>query len=356
MNDERSDGVRGGGRARRGRKTVLVFGGSGMLGSEIVGRFEAAGGASGRNPAWIVRWTNRDIANYRNVDEAVGGAKPDVVVNCAGLTNVDRCEVDQALAYAVNAVGPSNLARACRIHGVPLFVHVSTDYVFSDGPGDAPGEPVVHRCDSRDFDPVNAYGLTKLAGELAVANEYAGRETGAAGSPDWVVVRTSRLYGRNRYNFPDFVCDVCLGARRPDSPLELMDGNFSVPTSATFLADRIFRIANRRGAGRRGAAAPRHVVHVVNPFRTAGDVPSLYGYADKVFEILSRLGLKPVRRFRSAAFGRAAAPDDDRRTARRPFSSILEPSAEETRGGRFWDEELACYIQKKFANGIKDVR
>ena len=138
MNVERSDGVRGGGRARRGRKTVLVFGGSGMLGSEIVGRFEAAGGASGRNPAWIVRWTNRDIANYRNVDEAVGGAKPDVVVNCAGLTNVDRCEVDQALAYAVNAGGPSNLARACRIHGVPLFVHVSTDYVFSDGPGDAP--------------------------------------------------------------------------------------------------------------------------------------------------------------------------------------------------------------------------
>ena len=102
--------------------------------------------------------------------------------------------------------------------------------------------------------------------------------------------------------------------------------------------------------------ADRHAVHVVNPFRTAGDIPSLHGYADKVFEILSRLGMNPVRRFQSVAFGRAAAPDDERRTARRPFSSVLEPPAEETPGARFWAEELACYIQEKFANGIKDVR
>lgn len=350
MKTERSNRARKDGSARRGRKTVLVFGSDGMLGSEVVERFGRTGGKDGRSPAWTVIRADADITDERSVDEAVGKARPDVVVNCAGMTNVDGCETDQLQAYAVNAVGPANLARACRLRGVPLFVHVSTDYVFSDDAPGPRGRPAVHRDDSASFRPANAYGLSKLAGEKAVENEYAGRK----GAADYLVVRTSRLYGKRRNNFVDFICDICLGKKRPDRPVGLLDGNFSVPTSAAFLADALFRIADgrvlRRRPARSGAPARRNVAHVVNPFRTARDVPSQYGYADKVFEILSRLGMKPARRFKAVAFGRAAAPADGRRTARRPFSSILAPSAEETRGGRFWDEEIENYVKEKFAH------
>ena len=72
---------------------------------------------------------NVDIMNYAQVASVLEGYKPDVVVHCAAMTNVDNCESQQDLAYAVNAYGTQNVARACHYYGIRLIA-ISTDYVF----------------------------------------------------------------------------------------------------------------------------------------------------------------------------------------------------------------------------------
>ena len=123
-----------------------------------------------------------DIADPDAVEDAVKGYSPDLVVNAAAYTNVDGCETEMDLAYAVNALGPRNLAQTCEGLGCKLL-HVSTNYVF-DGKADRPYEP---------FDlpnPISAYGRTKLAGE-----EYVKHLTRR-----WYVVRSAGVYGRG-HNF-----------------------------------------------------------------------------------------------------------------------------------------------------------
>ena len=110
---------------------------------------------------------------------------PDVVVNAAAYTAVDAAESDEPTAYAVNATGPQNLARACAARPGTRLVHISTDYVFSgedEGPYDEDAPPA----------PRSAYGRTKLAGELAVRSALADRS---------FVVRTAWLYSAHGANF-----------------------------------------------------------------------------------------------------------------------------------------------------------
>lgn len=102
----------------------------------------------------------------------------DIVFNCAAYTDVDGCENNEADAYAVNATGVANLARACCLCDAVL-VHMSTDYVFS-------GLEAGARTEVDECAPISAYGRTKLAGEkLAVSN-----------NPRTHIVRTAWLYGR----------------------------------------------------------------------------------------------------------------------------------------------------------------
>jgi len=107
----------------------------------------------------------------------------DVVVNTAAWTNVDGAEADEREAFAVNAVGAANVARACALHGARM-VHLSTDYVF-------PGDGTTPYPVDAPIAPINAYGRTKAAGEWAVRAEC----------PGALVVRTAWLYGAHGDNF-----------------------------------------------------------------------------------------------------------------------------------------------------------
>jgi dTDP-4-dehydrorhamnose reductase len=110
-----------------------------------------------------------DIADAAAVDALVGRARPDVVVNCAAWTDVDGAESNVDGAFAVNAAGAGNVARAAARSGA-WTVHVSTDYVF-DG---RKREPYV---ESDPVGPTSVYGRSKLEGELAVAREAPDRYT-----------------------------------------------------------------------------------------------------------------------------------------------------------------------------------
>ena len=114
---------------------------------------------------------------------ALDGFKPDLIINPAAYTAVDRAEDERELAFLVNAKGPETIAKWSARHRVPL-IHFSTDYVF-DGSDDKPWR------EDSPTGPLSVYGASKLAGELAIQ---------AAGGPH-LIVRTSWVYAANGANF-----------------------------------------------------------------------------------------------------------------------------------------------------------
>ncbi len=159
---------------------LLVTGAAGMLGSDLIPFLR------GRGHEVVGIDMEIDIRDPARVDACLAEVAPAAVVHAAAWTDVDGAEADEAAAYAVNAEGAGNVARAAERHRAAL-VYVSTDYVF-DGTLD------------RDYTeddppaPIGAYGRTKRAGELAVLEAHPG---GAR------IARTAWLYGAHGRNFVD---------------------------------------------------------------------------------------------------------------------------------------------------------
>lgn len=167
-----------------------------------------------------------DITDAGAID-AVGLRRGDVVINCAAYTAVDAAETDSDRAYAVNAIGPGQLAVACVSAGARLL-HISTDYVFSgDFAGAAP----------RPYDiddptgPLSVYARTKLAGEQAVL----------AAAPDATVVRTAWVYtGADGTDFVAAMRRLAAG----DQTVDMVDDQVGSPTYTGDLVDALLRIAD----------------------------------------------------------------------------------------------------------------
>lgn len=127
-----------------------------------------------------------DITDVNSVNNVLEEVMPDVVIHCAAWTAVDAAEDDENRnkVYLVNAVGTKNIANACKkINAVMMYI--STDYVFS-GLGSDPWKP-----DCKDYNPLNVYGETKLAGELAVSSIL----------DKFFIVRIAWVFGQNGNNF-----------------------------------------------------------------------------------------------------------------------------------------------------------
>lgn len=164
-----------------------------------------------------------DVADTEAVAQELAslpGGPPDVLVNAAALTHVDRCEQEPELAARVNALAPVGLAGLCAERGIQ-FVHVSTDYVF-DGEGEAP-----YREDATPA-PKSVYGRTKWLGERDALALY----------PDALVVRTSWLFGRGR-NFVVAILDQAVRAAAGEGALRVVDDQRGRPTYAQDLAEAI---------------------------------------------------------------------------------------------------------------------
>lgn len=208
---------------------VLIVGAAGQLGSELNELLREKRNDAGSVPdefmgASIETVDQRrlDISNEEAVALFFESCDPfDVVFNCAAYTNVDGCEANPALAYAVNSNGPRNLARACRESGA-MFVHVSTDYVFS---GTEPG----NRRESDPCYPLSVYGKSKLEGERVAVDE----------NPKTHIVRTAWLYGRRGHNFLRTMQH--LGSSR--SSIVVVDDQWGNPTNASDLALALLHVA-----------------------------------------------------------------------------------------------------------------
>jgi dTDP-4-dehydrorhamnose reductase len=207
---------------------ILITGATGQLGSELR-RILATGRAQiGPIPAEYrdARVTSTDareldITDAQATERFVTGGGFDLVINCAAYTDVDGCEANQKLAYAVNAEGPRNLARAVQKTQAKL-VHISTDYVFA---GDDPAP----RTELDPCDPQSVYGASKLLGEQEVAREC-----------EWhFIVRTAWLYGLEGKNFVKTI----LERARSFGEIKVVDDQHGNPTSANDLAYELFKLA-----------------------------------------------------------------------------------------------------------------
>lgn len=197
---------------------ILVAGANGQLGQELA---ELLPGRS--HEVVALSRSELDIADPASVERAVEIHSPELVANAAAYTNVDGCETETETAYAVNALGPRNLAQSCERRGCELL-HVSTNYVF-DGGSERPYEP---------FDlpnPISAYGRTKLAGEEYVKHL----------SSRWYVVRTAGVYGEGH----NFVRTMLRVAKERDV-LKVKVDEFVSPTYARDLAEGIAEVIETR--------------------------------------------------------------------------------------------------------------
>ena len=246
------------------RIALLVAGGRGQLGSDIaaladqVGLLRAAGSAE------------LDITDAGAVDEAVAsfaataraaGLNP-VVINAAAHTAVDAAESEPERAFAINATGPAQLAKATALHSVPLL-HVSTDYVFP-GDGTRPYEP------TDETGPKSVYGKSKLTGE---------REVLDANARSWVI-RTAWVYGATGGNFVKTMAK--LESQR--ETLSVVDDQRGTPTWAADLAAGLVELATFAVDDR---APAQRVLHA-----TGGGETTWFGFARAIFE---ELGADPAR-------------------------------------------------------------
>ena len=208
-------------------KKILVTGCNGQLGRAI--RKEYAGEAVEFINTDVVAGedvVSLDITDVDAVLKLARETKPDVIINCAAHTNVDKCEEQWDLAYQINALGPRNLSIAARELDAKM-IHVSTDYVF-EGNGTRP---------YTEFDapnPVSAYGKTKLEGEKFV-KEFA---------PKHFILRTAWLYGDGK----NFVKTMLALSENHDE-INVVCDQVGSPTSAVELAKIIHHLEGTENYG-----------------------------------------------------------------------------------------------------------
>lgn len=192
---------------------ILITGGRGMLGRTLVRHWQDS------HDLLVADLPEVDITRPDSLAAVFDAFRPQLVVHCAAMTNVDACESDRDRAYLLNAQGTANVAQAAAHAGARLFA-ISTDYVFS---GDRSGD----RDEGDPTAPNTVHGATKLAGEDAVR----------ALCPDHIIARIAWLYGSGGPSFVHTM--VRLAKEDPARTLKVVDDQFGNPTSTDAVADAL---------------------------------------------------------------------------------------------------------------------
>ena len=189
---------------------ILVTGANGQLGMT----FQALAPEHPEHEFFFYTSKELDITNPDSMASAFQNCNPEVVINCAAYTAVDKAEDEPEKAFAVNEDGVRNLVEACRLNGTAL-IHISTDYVF-DGTNSHPYK------ESDSVSPIGIYGKTKRAGELIVINSKI----------DALVIRTSWLYSSFGKNF----VKTMLSLAKDKNSINVISDQIGTPTYAKNLA------------------------------------------------------------------------------------------------------------------------
>jgi dTDP-4-dehydrorhamnose reductase len=280
----------------------LILGATGQLGQDLMRVFGEHATGLGHEDV--------EVTDEAAVAAAVGRAAPDWVLNTAAFHRVDDCEADPPKAFAVNAVGAANVARAAAAVGAGVLF-VSSDYVFG-GEGRARGHPHDEDAPPR---PLNVYGVSKLAGEQLTA----------LATPRHLIVRAAGLYGtttsRKGWTFPELM----LHKARTEGAVKVVTDQALSPTNTADLAAAIKDLVARDATG---------VFHLTN----AGEC-SWFEFAAATFELVGMA--VPMEAVESSRFPTRAT---------RPRYSALT-SVNLGRAGappmRPWREALTDYLRAK---------
>jgi len=254
------------------KKKVLITGAEGMLGHQVVKTSPDHWDVTG------VDIGDFDITSMDATMSFVKSLNPDLLINCAAMTDVDGCESRYDDAYRVNGIAVGNLGKAACVVGAEV-VHVSTDYVFN-------GEKGEEYLEDDPVRPIGAYGRSKMAGEVFLRDN----------NPRHWSVRTQWLYGPKGKNFVDTI----LKAGRERDSLDVVDDQIGSPTYSVDLAAQLVRIAELQ--------PPYGVYHCSN-----NGSCSWFGFAKEILHLagLDHVEVKPMK------------SDKLDRPAKRPAHSVL---------------------------------
>lgn len=276
------------------KRRVLITGANGMLASDLIPLF-------GDINLFAFGKDKLDISDRKQVEQALFQTRPNVVINCAAYTKVDKCEIDPS-CYSINGLGVFHLAHACRKVGAKL-VHISTDYVF-----DGNTSKFYKENDGRN--PINHYGKSKLLGELAAEAELANT------SNKFLMCRVQWLFGHNGNNF----VNTMLKLAETNSEIKVVDDQFGRPTNTFFLAQSIKHLIDEGAIG---------VVHL-----GPSNFCSWFEFAKAILKGKKVL-VSPCK------------SDDFPRPAKRPRYSVLDVTKSTAYGvdSRCWEEHLRCFLK-----------
>lgn len=308
---------------------VFVTGVAGQLGhdvmNELAGRgYEGIGsdikeeysGIKDGTPVESMPYVPMDITDQASVEKVLTEVKPDVVVHCAAWTAVDLAEDEdkKEKVHAINVDGTKYIAQVCKKLDCKM-IYLSTDYVF-DGQGETPWDP-----DCKDYKPLNVYGETKLAGELAVSETL----------EKYFIVRIAWVFGKNGKNF----IKTMLNVGKTHDTLTVVDDQIGTPTYTFDLARLLVDMLETEKYG---------YYHATNE----GGYISWYDFTKEIFRQAvemghteyseDRLTVKPVT---TAEYGVSKAA--------RPFNSRLDKSKLAANGFTplpTWQDALARYLKE----------
>jgi dTDP-4-dehydrorhamnose reductase len=290
---------------------VLILGADGQLGTELRDSF------GDNNSVMAVGRQVVDLALTDPLRDIVRSVQPEVILNAAAYTAVDRAESEPDVAMAINGHAPRVLAEEAR-RANALLVHYSTDYVF-DGSKAAPWT------EQDPTGPLNVYGASKLAGEAAV-QEVGGR---------YLIFRTSWVYGPQGKNF--LLTMLRLGRER--DRLTIVDDQFGAPTTSMELAGATRKIVDGVLAGRFGGAEQWVGLYHM----TCQGVTTWCGFAEAIFARAGRLLDGRTPNIVPIPSGEYPTP------AKRPRNSVLSNARLHERFGirlQPWESALDEVIQQ----------
>ncbi len=287
---------------------LLVIGRSGQVATAL-GRLGHAAGHDVR----CLGHDGIDILSRDAIDAAIAQFNPDALINAAAYTAVDKAEIERDAAFSLNMRAPELLAAAAASHNI-AFIHISTDYVF-DGAKPRAYEPGDAIC------PINVYGESKAAGEVAVFTA----------NPEAVILRTSWVYSETGVNFVKRMIE--LGAERDE--LRIVDDQTGNPTFADDISQACLSIAASSDvrAGKAGG-----IYHVAG----RNDV-TWHGFARAIFDETRQRGLRTPARVIPITTDQYPTP------AQRPKNSRLDCTSTESRFGIVshpWQDRLKACLDR----------
>lgn len=233
---------------------ILITGANGQLGSECLD-------AATREPQWNIIGLGReelDLENLDSIEEVMDDYKPDIIINCAAYTSVDKSESEKEKAERINGDAPKFIAKWCDDNDA-LLIHISTDYVF-DGNNNVP------YLETDETNPVNFYGYTKLKGETKVLHE----------DKHAVILRTSWVYSEYGHNF----VKTMLRLANERGLVSVVNDQFGSPTYAHDLAEGIFNVIRKYIANEYDKEAVKGIYHFTNQ-----GMVSWFEFAQKIFDL-----------------------------------------------------------------------